>query len=328
MVERFKYYDEKGVVYLHLSSGDPDLLNGVEPDRIRRSTKVSRAATKAHYELTMSNALRWSIIALPSPAWAKKVFPDLPESEAIDALWAKILKGARADGDDPIAEWAEHKRNLEKHVKYLNNAKFRTLHFKNSLGTDFTLGLAANNIWVGGGDTAQDKIDFFPNMPTEEIFTMPDRLKAEGRVVAAMPLSYQGSLIEGFEMTFKDGEVVSFDAKSNRDTLATIIERDEGSRRLGEVAIVPNNSPIAQMKTLFYQTLFDENASCHLALGKAYPNNMEGGDAMSADERKDAGMNDSLLHVDFMFGTADMRITGTDADGNETVFYDNGEFVF
>ncbi len=327
IAERYKHFDDNGAVYLTVKSSDPDLLNGADADRIRRNTKATRTATKKHSEMTMSNARRWSLLAMPCPAWAKKVFPNLSEDEAMEKLWAHILKGARADGENPINDWAEHKKRIDKYVKYLNNAKFKTLHFTNKLGTDFTVGLAKNNIWVGGGDTAQDGIDFFPNLPTEEIFTMPDRLSANGRVVAAMPLSYQGSLIDGFEITFKDGRAVAYDAKKNRDVLSNIIEMDEGSHYLGEVALVPCSSPISQMNVLFYNTLFDENASCHLALGKAYPNNMEGGDAMSDEERLAAGCNDSLLHVDFMFGTPDMRIVGTDAEGKETVFYDNGDFT-
>lgn len=326
-VDRFKYYDDKGVVYLHIRSSDPDLLNGVDTNRIKRFTKVSRAAIKTHTALTMSNALRWSLLAVPSVPWAKKVFPGMPEQEAVEALWARILKGARADGDNPIADWDAHKKNFEKRVNYLNSQAFTALHLTNALGTDLTVGLVKNHVWVGGGDTAQDTVDFFPNLPTEEIFTMPDRNGTNGRVVASMPLSYQGNLIEGFEITFKDGRAVSWRADRNEEVLKNIIEMDEGSHYLGEVALVANSSPIAQMKTLFYETLFDENASCHLALGKAYPNNMAGGDKLDDEQLAAAGANDSLLHVDFMFGTADMKIAGIGADGGETVFYENGEFI-
>jgi len=326
-VDKLKYNNDRGTVYLRIESSDPDLLAGVDPDRIKRATKASRAATKEHSALLMSNALRWSICAVPSPAWAKKVFPDLPEAEAIDRLWGHILKGARADGTNPIADWETHKQNFTKRVNYLNEKAFKQLRITTGIGTDITLGLVKNHIWVGGGDMGKDGVPFFPNLPTEEIFTMPDRNQADGRVVASMPLSYQGSLIEGFEMTFKNGRVESYSAEKNQEALANIIEMDEGARRLGEVALVANSSPIGQMNTLFYNTLFDENAAAHLALGKAYPNNMAGGSDMSVEDRTAAGCNDSLLHVDFMFGTADMRVVGIAEDGSETVFLDNGEFV-
>ena len=327
MVDRLKYNNDRGAVYLRVESSDPDLLAGVDPSRLKRSSKAAMMATKEHSALLMSNARRWSICAIPSPAWAKKVFPGLPEAEAIERLWAYILKGARADGANPIADWEAHKQNFVKRVDYLNKKAFKQLRITTGIGTDITLGLVKNHIWVGGGDTGKDGVPFFPNLPTEELFTMPDRNQADGRVVASMPLSYQGNLIEGFEMTFKNGRVESYSAEKNQATLANIIEMDEGAKRLGEVALVANSSPIGQMQTLFYNTLFDENASAHLALGKAYPNNMEGGSDMTVEERVAAGCNDSLLHVDFMFGTADMRVVGIGEDGSETVFLDNGEFV-
>jgi aminopeptidase len=326
IAERHKYFDDKKAVYLNIRSSDPDLMGGVDPDRIRRSAISSERVRKAHRNLTMSNAVRWSIVALPSPAWAKKVFPGIGEAEAMDKLWALILKGARADGSDPIADWAAHKKNFEKRVSYLNGEQFTHLKFSNSLGTDFTLGIVKGHIWEGGGDVGKDGVPFFPNIPTEEIFTMPDRNRAEGRVVASMPLSYSGNLIEGFEITFKGGKAVSWKASANEKVLADIIGMDEGSARPGEIALVESTSPIAQMKTLFYETLFDENASCHLALGKAYPNNMKGSENMTEEERKSAGCNDSLVHVDFMFGTADMKITGVRQDGSEAVFFENGVF--
>jgi len=326
-VDRFKFEDDRGAVYLRIESSDPDLLAGVDASRLMRSTKAARSATKDHASLLMSNALRWSICAVPSPAWATKVFPGVPEEEAVGRLWGHILKCARADGDNPIADWETHKQNFVKRVNYLNEKAFSALKITTGIGTDITLGLVKNHIWAGGGDIDKNGIPFFPNLPTEEIFTMPDRNKADGRVVASMPLSYQGNLIEDFEMTFKSGRVESYSAKKNQDTLASIIEMDEGAKRLGEVALVANSSPVGQMGTLFYNTLFDENASAHLALGKAYPTNMAGGEELSEDELTAAGGNDSLLHVDFMFGTADMKVIGISEDGSETVFFDGGEFV-
>jgi len=327
IVDRYKHYDDKGAVYLMIDSSDPDLLAGVDLDRIKRYSKVAREATKEHSALTMKSALRWSICALPSPAWAKKVFPKLSETEAMDKLWELILKCSRADGDDPIADWAAHKQNFVKRVDYLNRQQFSALRLTTGLGTDLTIGLAKNHCWTGGGSTDKDGLSFFPNMPTEEIFTMPDRNYAEGKVVASMPLSYQGNLIEDFEIEFRNGKVSDYKAGKNREILTNIIEMDEGASRLGEVAIVANSSPISQTGVLFYNTLFDENASSHLALGKAYPKNIEGGNTMTAEELTAAGVNESLVHVDFMFGTADMCIVGINEDGSETVFFENGEYV-
>ena len=326
-VDRFKFYDDRGAVYLHILSSDPDLLKGVEPDRIRRYTKASRQGTKAHSARTMSNELRWSLLAVPSPKWAAKVFPNLSVEEAVESLWNVILKGARADGDNPVEDWAAHRKTFEKRKTYLNEKQFSALRFTNGLGTNIVVGLPKNHVWQGGGDVGQDGIPFFPNQPTEEIFTAPKRDDVNGKVVASMPLSYQGSLIENFWIEFKDGKAVNYSASANEIVLKNIIEMDEGSSCLGEVAIVADSSPISTMNVLFYNTLFDENASSHFALGKAYPDCIKGGNDMSEEELAKAGINDSLLHVDFMFGTADMHVAGIEKDGTETVIMENGELL-
>ena len=327
MVDRYKYFDDKNAVYLSIISSDPDLYAGVDTNRLMRFAKASKSATKDHMNLLMKSELRWSVCALPSPAWAKKVFPDMPESEALDLLMGFILKAARADGSDPIAEWEEHQANFVKRLDYLNKQQFSSLHITTGLGTDLTVGLVKNHRWTGGSSIDKDGLPFFSNIPTEEVFTMPDCNLADGVVVASMPLSYQGNLIEDFKIEFKNGRITDYQANKNREILTNIIEMDEGASHLGEVAIVANSSPISQMSVLFYNTLFDENASSHLALGKAYPKNIEGGNSMTAEELTVAGANDSLVHVDFMFGTTDMRIAGINQDGSETVFFDNGEFI-
>ena len=327
-VDKFKEQDDKGAVYLSIRSSDPDSLAGVDPDRIFRFTKVAGESLKEHRRLTMGSFRRWSLVATPSPAWAKKVFPDLSEEKAVEKLWQYILKGARADGADPIADWAEHKKSFDARMNYLNEKQFDKLRITTSVGTDITIGLVKNHIWEGGGDKDKEGIPFFPNMPTEEIFTMPDRLRADGRVVASMPLSYQGTLIDGFEMTLKDGKVESYRAEKGESALKNIMDTDEGARRFGEIALVSNMSPIGQMNTLFYNTLFDENASSHFALGKAYPKNIQNGSSLSDEEFSKAGGNDSLVHVDFMFGTSDMNVVGIHADGTEEHFLKDGEFVF
>jgi len=326
-VVKFKEQDNRGAVYLHIISSDPDYLAGVDPNRLMRFSKVASAATKPHSALTMSSTLRWSIAAIPSPAWAKKVFPDLSEQDAIAKLWQYILKCSRADGENPIDAWEKHNASFVNRVKYLNEQQFKALHITTGLGTDLTLGMVDNHVWEGGSDSDKQGNQFFPNIPTEEIFSMPHKDKTEGRVVASMPLAHQGSLIDGFELTFEKGKVVSFKAEKNEEVLKNMLAMDEGASRLGEIAIVANSSPIGQLGTLFYNTLFDENASAHLALGRAYPKNIKGGDDLSQEELLARGSNDSLIHVDFMFGTPDMRIAGIKEDGTEVVFFDKGEYL-
>jgi len=327
MVDRYAYWDAKGAVYLHIVSEDPDYLSGVEPTRLSRFSKAAGPKIKNHSKLTSSHKIRWSICALPSIGWAKKVFPELSVGAAVEKLGEQILKAARADGEDPIAAWEAHRETFIEKVKYLNESQFDALRFKNSLGTDITVGMPKNHIFKGGGSLAGDGVIFFPNIPTEEIFSAPDRNRTNGRVVASLPLSYMGNLIEGIDITFKDGIVVDFKSDTNQDILANLINTDEGSNRLGEVALVQKTSPINQMGTLFYNTLFDENASCHLAIGKAYPHNLVGGTEMSSEELIDHGINVSTVHVDFMFGTDDMSVIGIKTDGTEEVIFLNGEYV-
>ena len=327
IVSRFAQWDERGAVYLHILSNDPDYLNGVAPDRLSRLGKISGEKLKPHSALTMSHKLRWSLCALPSEGWAKKVFPELSVEAAMEKLGEQILKAARADGADPVADWKAHRATFVDKLNYLNDSQFDALRFKNSLGTDITVGMPKGHVWKGGGSTAGDGVQFFPNIPTEEIFSAPDRTRADGRVVASMPLSYMGNLIEGIDLTFKDGIVTEFKSKTGQDVLANLINTDEGSKRLGEVALVQKTSPINQMGTLFYNTLFDENASCHLAIGKAYPHNLQGGTEMSQEELVEKGINHSVVHVDFMFGTDDMSVIGIKANGEEEVIFENGMYV-
>ena len=326
-VDKLNYQDENGAVYLHINSRNPDSLADADPKRIKRLAQAALKALKSHSALTMDNTLRWSTCNVPSPAWAKKVFPHLQEQEAVEQLWKYILKAVRAEGDDPIKEWYRHTLNFAKYVDYLNGQQFAALRITTGLGTDLTIGLVRNHLWTSAGVVAKDGVLNVVNIPTEEIFTMPHRERADGHVVMSMPLPYRGNIIEGIELTFENGRVSSYKASKNRELLADIIETDEGTHRLGEIALVANSSPIAQMNTLFYNVLFDENAASHLALGKAYPANMEGGGDFTVEERLIAGGNDSLLHVDFMFGTKDMCVTGIKKDGTEIEFFRDGEFV-
>ncbi|MCL2674209.1 MAG: aminopeptidase [Defluviitaleaceae bacterium] len=324
-IQFFKDYDDAGACYITIISDDPDLLAGVEPERIKNFAMANGNALGDHRKAIMGDHVRWTLAGVPSKAWAKKVFPNLSEADAVEALWEKIMASARMC-EAPIAAWDEHDSVFKKKQQFLNEANFKSLHFKNSLGTDLTLELPKGHYWKGGSAKAQDGVDFFPNIPTEEVFTLPNCHTVNGRVVASMPLTYNGVTIENFELTFKDGKVVSYKAEKNEDALASILSLDEGAKMLGEVALVPYSSPISQMNILFNSTLYDENASCHFALGKAYPM-VEGYEKMSKEDADKFGVNESITHVDFMFGTADLQITGVTADGKQVTVFINGNWA-
>ena len=328
LAEFFKYYDARQTVYLHVDSEDPDLLAGVGEDRIRRDIISRGHALKAHRDITMSNRVRWSVIGFPSERWAVKVFPGLPEDEAVDKLWHAILRASRAAGANPVEDWRKHNDEFHTRVNYLNEKGFLYLKYKNALGTDLVIELPKGHIWLGGREMDAEGRFFNANIPTEELFTMPARTGVNGRVVSTMPLSYNGVLIEGFEFTFKDGRVVDLKAEKNEQVLKGILENDEGASYLGEVSLVPFDSPINKQGILYYNTLFDENASCHLALGKAYPCNLKGSEAFTQEELLKLGVNDSMIHVDFMIGSADLNIIGVEPDGTETPVFTDGNFVF
>ena len=318
----------RGCAYLHISSGTPGLLKHIDPQKIKTVRIATMKKMRPLMEYTMANRGQWTIVALPSAGWAHIVFPDKEENEAIELLSQAILKSVRISEDnDPVAEWLVHNAELQKHCDLLNEYNFRTLHFTSQNGTDLYVGLVKNHNWAGGQCTTDKGIPFNPNMPTEEVFCMPDRSRVDGRVYASKPLSYGGKVIEDFWFEFKDGRVVDHGAAKEVDTLTDLLNSDEGSRHLGEVALISYHSPISLMNILFYETLFDENASCHLALGRCYPENIKGGEEMSQEEIYANGGNDSMNHVDFMFGTADMKIVGIREDGSEVVLFENGDFV-
>ena len=327
-VDKLAYQDEKKAVYLHILSSDPKLFEGVDQERLNKYNKISSEAIKVHRDKLMNSELRWSACAAASPEWARMVFPDLPEDEAVSRLWECILKAARAEGEDPISDWDAHKKNITKYADYLNEQQFKSLHITTGLGTDVTIGLFKDHIWIAGGGKSKDGISFVPNIPTEEVFTAPHVDEVDGTIVASMPLEYQGNIIENIHLIFEEGKVAKFGSRTNLKLLEDLIETDEGSQYLGEIALVPNSSPISGMNTLFYSTLFDENASSHAALGAAYPKNMFGGTLLSRETLLEMGLNNSLIHVDFMFGTADMNVTGIKADGTKVLFFQNGEFCF
>jgi len=325
--ELFVSYSRQGAAFLKIESDDPEAMKGVDPERIAEWTKTTQTAIKEYSDRLMRNKNSWCIAAVPSAAWAKKVFPALSEEEALKKLWEEVLKAVRVDREDPVAAWNEHKSNLKRSMDFMKSNNFKLLHYKNSLGTDLEIELPDGYVWVGSSEYTEDGVEFIANMPTEEVFTLPRKSGVNGRVVSTKPLSYNGSIIDKFSMTFKDGRIVDYTAKEGYDTLKGIIETDEGSHYLGEVALVQNDSPISKSGILFLNSLFDENASCHLAIGKAYPC-LENGANMTEEELDRAGVNNSLMHVDFMIGSPDLEITGITAEGKKVPVFRNGNFAF
>lgn len=314
--------------YINIYAADPEMFKGVDPERIAKAQKAASTAIKEYRERRMSNKNRWAVVSVPTESWARKVFSELSSEAAIEKMWEVILKTVRADLENPLQAWEEHKRNLKERIHFMHSNRITSLHFTNSLGTDLKIDLPNEHQWLGGSEHSPDGVEFIANMPTEEIFTVPKKTAVNGKVVASKPLHYNGNLIEDFYLTFKDGKVVEYDAKKGLETLKKLIETDEGSAYLGEVALVPFDSPISSMNILFYNTLYDENASCHLALGKAYPVNIKNSESYSKEELTELGVNDSLVHADFMFGTRDLVIMGTTDEGQEVKVFENGNFVF
>lgn len=328
--ESFNYYARRGAGNISIGGGDPESLKGIDPKRMRlRAAAMDKAAAEYRQKM-MSSENPWTVAAVPQKQWAKKMFPALSGDEAMRKLGEMILKAVRIDPygpGDAVREWERHNAFLKEKCSLLNAYAFEKLHYRNSLGTDFTVGLVKGHIWEGGSEESGAGTVFEANMPTEEIFTMPDKRVAEGTVVSALPLSHSGSLIRNFRLTFHEGRVVDYSAEEGLDALKAILEGDEGSGRLGEVALVPFSSPISQMKTLFYNTLFDENASCHFALGECYPTTVAGGTRMTEEELDAVGGNFSMNHVDFMVGTSDLTVTGITGDGREVVLFRNGDWA-
>lgn len=320
-------YAEKGAGFISISAQDPYLLKGIDPKKIAANNKSSSMALKNYYKYTMNDLNAWCVMSIPTKAWAKRVFPDVPEDDAVEKLWDAIFKATRMYEDDPVAAWEEHLRNIEKRVNFLNEKSFKKLYYKSSNGTDLTVELPEGHIWAGGGGKNAKDVFFVANMPTEEVFTMPHKYGVNGVVHSTKPLNYGGNLINNFNLTFKDGKVVDFKAEEGYDVLKDLLELDEGAKRLGEVALVPYDSPISQANIIFYNTLFDENASCHFAFGKAYPTNLKGGTEMNEEELDKAGVNDSLTHVDFMVGDKDLSIIGETKDGERIQIFENGNWA-
>ena len=320
-------FAEDGAGFLSIYSQDPELLKGIDPKKIAAYNKSSSMALKEFRKYTMNDINAWCVVSIPTKSWAKRVFPELSDEEAMEKLWDAIFKATRMDLDDPVKAWQEHLDNLAKKVEYLNEMKFKKLYYKSSNGTDLEVELPEGHIWAGGGGKNSKGVYFVANMPTEEVFTMPLKTGVNGVVYSTKPLHYGGNLINDFKLTFKDGRVVDFEAKEGYEVLKDLLGLDEGAKYLGEVALVPYDSPISKSNIIFLNTLFDENASCHFALGKAYPTNIEGGEDMTDEELEKAGVNDSLTHVDFMVGSEDLSIVGETHDGKRVQIFENGNWA-
>ena len=323
--ERNYFADVNGCV-INIICEDPNGLKNADAHKITVSRRADMKGLTPYYDKAMANKIKWTIIAYPHKDWAKLMFPDLSAKDAYKKLGKYIAKTTRVDNDDPVAAWERHASNLRRRCELLNAAKVKSFHYKNKLGTDVVVGMPENYVFAGGAEECNGEL-FNANMPTEEIFSAPDCNHVDGTIVSAMPLCYNGKIIDGIVLKLKDGVITDFDAKTNKDILKGIIETDEGSRRLGEIALVPYDSPISKLGTLFYETLFDENASCHFAIGRAYPTCVKGGDEMDGATLKKVGINESDVHVDFMVGTKDLEITATTADGKTIDIFKDGNFT-
>ena len=318
---------KEGGAFLTVYAQNPDLLKNVDPQRVANFQKASGVALKEWRSYTLSDKCKWSIVSIPTKAWATKVFPNVSTDEAVNKLWDAIFKCTRVDKEDPIQAWHEHNENLEKRTAFLNEKNFKTLKYK-SEKTDLTIGLPEDHIWESGASKDPNNINFNPNIPTEEIFTLPHKYEVNGVVHSSKPLVYGGNVIDDFSLTFKDGKIIDCSASQGEETLKNLIATDEGSHYLGEVALVPYSSPISDTNVVFYNTLYDENASCHLAIGSAYATCIKNGADLPKDEYDKYGINDSLTHVDFMIGTSDLDIVGITHKGENIQIFKNGNWAF
>ncbi|HCW7731688.1 aminopeptidase [Staphylococcus aureus] len=326
-VEARMDYVKRGAANLALISEDPDLMDGIDSQKLQAFQQQNARAFKGYMESVQKNQFPWVVATFPSKAWAKRVYPELSVEEAYIKFIDEVFDIVRIDGNDPVENWRQHIANLSVYAQKLQQKNYHALHYV-SEGTDLTVGLAKNHIWEDATSYVNGKEQaFIANIPTEEVFTAPDRNRVDGYVTNKLPLSYNGTIIDQFKLMFKDGEIIDFSAEKGEAVLKDLINTDEGSRRLGEVALVPDDSPISNRNTIFYNTLFDENAACHLAIGSAYAFNIQGGTEMTVEEKIASGLNDSNVHVDFMIGSSDLTIYGIFEDGSKELVFENGNWA-
>ncbi len=319
---------EGGACVLSIISSDPEIFKGIDAQKIARVNAAASKAMKPWQQIVMADQLQWSLVSIPSVAWAKKVFPNYTPQKAQEALWDAIFNVCRVKGGNVVAEWQQHTEKTTHRRDKMNALNFDMLHLESKNGTDLKIGLANGAIWEGAQSQTPQGYKFIANIPTEEIFTAPDRMRVDGIVYGTKPYVYNGNVIEGFCLKFENGKIVDFDAYAGKEILDKIFKTDEGATRIGEIALVPSSSPINKSGILFYNTLFDENASCHIAFGKGYPGTIAGGKEMSTEQLLENGVNDSLIHEDVMVGSPDMKITGITKTGEKIIVFENGEWAF
>lgn len=318
---------EGGACLLHIVAQDPDLYAGIDPEKIARASKARSVASEPYREYTMKDKVQWSIVAIPSTSWANKVFPG--DENAIEKLWKAIFDVCRVkEGGDVVSAWKEHVAKTTARRDRMNELNIDRLHFKSANGTDLVIGLADDAVWEGASSKTPEGYTFIANIPTEEVFTAPHKDRVDGIVHATKPYAYNGNVIEGFWLRFEKGKVVEYHAERNEEVLGKLLDTDEGARHIGEVALVPASSPINRSGLLFFNTLFDENAACHIAFGNGYPGTVKGGTTMTDEELLAHGVNKSLVHEDIMVGAEDMSIIATTKSGETVTIFENGEWAF
>lgn len=326
-IEKLEHKCETLPATIYIESDDPDGLKGIDQTKVSKASQAKYPIIKPYHD-KMDNKYQWCIAAVPGEAWAKKVFPGERTSKAVEKLWNAILYTSRADGDDPVKAWEEHNADLKTRFEYLNSLGIESLHYIASNGTDFTVGLIPDALFMGGSEFTLGGTEFNPNIPSEEVFTSPMKGKAEGVVHATRPLSYRGELIENFSVRFENGKAVEVHAEKGEELLKQMISMDENAAYLGECALVPFDSPIRNSEITFFNTLFDENACCHLAFGRGFENCIKDFDKYTLEECREKGINDSLIHVDFMIGSEDLNITAHTRDGNDVAIFKDGNWAF
>jgi aminopeptidase len=317
---------KSGAARLAITGANPSLLSNEDPDKVGRANRAVSKAYRPALELITRHEINWTIVASATPAWAASMFPNDAPDVAIEKLWEAIFNTTRINVDDPVSVWKQHDAELHKRAARLNEKRYAALHYRGP-GTDFRLGLSDGHLWLGGGTTAGNGNYCIPNMPTEEVFTTPHKDRADGTVTATKPLSHQGTMIEGIRVRFEKGRIVEAHASRGQEVLQKLIDTDDGARRLGEVALVPHSSPIASSGMLFFNTLFDENAASHIALGQSYSSCLRDGDKLTPEELAGRGANDSLIHVDWMIGSGKLDIDGETATGTIEPLMRQGEWV-